>query len=82
MPRQHIDDLLWRVYREAEELLRELERVETSATLANVADVAGRYISIITDHVEPLRAVIEAVEDHERASAEVEDRALAYRGPL
>lgn len=65
MPNQPIDDLLWRVYREAETLLHDLEAVETrhGGDLAQ----AGRYIKVITDHVEPLRRVVEAVEFHERA---------------
>lgn len=76
--RQHIDDLLWNVYSETEALLRDLEAVEGSSDLAT----AGRYIKVFTNHIEPLRRVVEAVERHEREDAEAEDRALASMGPL
>lgn len=78
MSRQHIDDLLWSVFQEAESLLRDLEAVEGHGDLAT----AGRYIDVITTHIEPLRRRIEAVECHERDDALAEDAALSSMGPL
>jgi hypothetical protein len=80
MPREHIDTLLWRTFRVAENLLRDLENAESNCD--DRLDLAGRFLKIVTDHVEPLRRVVEAVEDHERADAEAEDRALARMSPL
>lgn len=74
----HIDDLLWRVFHEAEALLRDLEAVDGRNDLTT----AGRYIKVITDHVEPLRRVVEDVEFHEKANALADDLAAARMGPL
>jgi hypothetical protein len=79
MPRQHIDDLLRRVFHEAEALLRDLEAVDGGR---NDLMTAGRYIKVITDHVEPLRRVVEDVEFHEKASALADDLAAYRMGPL
>lgn len=76
----NIDALLWRVYREAEALLRDLEAVERDS--GGDLALAGHYIKIMTDHVEPLRRVVEDVEFQERADALAEDLAPSRMGPL
>jgi hypothetical protein len=69
MPR-HIDDMLWAVFREAQCLLREAERLD-----------AGR-LPRIAERLMPLSRAVEAVEDHEARQAEAEDRAAARMGWL
>ena len=51
---------LWRAYREAAALLRDLEAVETVG--GGELTAARRYIAVITAHVEPLRRVVDYVE--------------------
>jgi len=70
MPRQHLDQLLWRVFTEAQALLREAERIEI-----------GRYEHLAARLV-PLSRAVEAVEDHEQRCAEREDRIAARMGWL
>jgi hypothetical protein len=70
MPRQHLDTLLWRVFREAQCLLREAERLD-----------AGR-LPRIAERLMPLSRAVEAVEDFEQQCAEREDAAAARMGFL
>lgn len=81
MPRQHIDTLLWRVYREAEELLRDLERVVES-DCADRMGLANKFLAIVTDHIEPLRRVVEDVEFHEKADAAIAELVASKMGTL
>jgi hypothetical protein len=69
-PRPGIDALLWTVFREAQCLLREAERLD-----------AGR-LPRIAERLMPLSRAVEAVEDHEARQAEAEDRAAARMGWL
>jgi len=69
-PRPHLDTLLWRVFTEAQTLLREAERVEI-----------GQYQHLAA-HLLPLSRAVEAVEDHEQRAAEAEDRAAQRMGWL
>jgi hypothetical protein len=68
--RPGLDALLWRVYQEAQCLLREAERLD-----------AGR-LPRIAERLLPLSRAVEAVEDFEQRAAEAEDRAAARLGWL
>jgi hypothetical protein len=68
--RPSLDQLLYRVFREAQCLLREAERLD-----------AGR-LPRIAERLMPLSRAVEAVEDFEARAAEAEDRAAARMGWL
>jgi hypothetical protein len=68
--RPSLDQLLYRVFCEAQALLREAERLD-----------AGR-LPRIAERLLPLSRAVEAVEDHEQRAAEAEDRAAACMGWL
>jgi hypothetical protein len=68
--RPSLDQLLYRVFCEAQTLLREAERLD--------ADRMPR----IAERLLPLSRAVEAVEDFEQRAAEAEDRAAARMGFL